>query len=152
MAVTPARGALIFHTWGTTVEEMLLCNSRMPNHGIITVMVIVVKVPAEWVSFSLESELVFDLLTVTDDHFIWVYYLLSTIQSLMLCSFSEHAGYSLEVWIVIISLWWVSTCAARSLILFVIRLTYWWSLWAFVLYVCVCTCTHLFWVSSPVNY
>jgi hypothetical protein len=46
MAVTPAHGTLIFHTRGTTIEEMLLCNSRMPNHGIITVMVIVVKVPA----------------------------------------------------------------------------------------------------------
>jgi hypothetical protein len=46
MPVTPAHGALIFRTQGTTVEEMLLCNSRMPKYGIITVMVIVVKVPA----------------------------------------------------------------------------------------------------------
>jgi hypothetical protein len=46
MPVTPAHGALIFHTRGTTVEEMLLCNSRMPNHGSITVTVIVAKVPA----------------------------------------------------------------------------------------------------------
>jgi len=44
--MTPAHGALIFHTRGTTVEEMVLCNSRMPDHDIITVMVIVVKVPA----------------------------------------------------------------------------------------------------------
>jgi hypothetical protein len=46
MPVTPAHVALIFHTQGTTVLEMLLCNSRLPNHGNITVMVIVVKVPA----------------------------------------------------------------------------------------------------------
>jgi hypothetical protein len=46
MPVIPAHGALIFHTRGSIVEEMLLCNSRMPNRGSITLMVIVVKMPA----------------------------------------------------------------------------------------------------------
>jgi hypothetical protein len=35
-----------FYTRGSIVEEMLLHNSRMPNHGSITVTVIVMKVPA----------------------------------------------------------------------------------------------------------
>lgn len=36
MPVTPTHVALIFHTRGTTVLGMLLCNSRLPNHDNIT--------------------------------------------------------------------------------------------------------------------